>query len=112
MIKNLFISIICLGSVNAFEIEKIMGVTIDGNGITYQVETHGCTHKNDFQIEKTPSNINDRPSFSLTLKRVISDRCRMYVPYGTFIFYSWDDLNIEPRTYVKIANPQSILYHD
>ena len=80
--------------------EVIMGVTYDRTGVTYQVKSGGCTGKEHFEIQ-----IQESYPLGLVLMRVTDRMCEAYVPYGTKIHYSWEELQIPPHTRFNFANP-------
>lgn len=83
-------------------LEQLLGVSVDEKGITFQVESNGCTNKDDFKFEV--QEILERMSpmlpayehhFYITVKRLHEDNCEVYIPYGTRIFMSFEELGIQ-----------------
>jgi hypothetical protein len=86
--------------------EAILGFTVDEVGITYQVESSGCTSKSDFELDHLESF-----PMQLVLRRVQFDACDVYLPYGTKITYAWGEINADFGMELIIANPiKNIVY--
>jgi hypothetical protein len=105
MKKILALVIFCLTtSVFAGVVEKILGHTVDEEGITYQVMSGGCTKKGDFkvmQLETMP--------VQLKLVREKMDYCEAFFPYGTMVKFTWNELGLSTGTEITVANPEAII---
>ena len=90
----------------AEEIESIIGVTFDFEGIEYQVRSNGCTRKLDFTVELQATHPE---RVGLRLVRIKPDVCKMtaFHPYGTTIKFTWQELFLVHATEVNIMNPWS-----
>ncbi len=86
---------------NGAKIEKIFNYTIGSGGIAFQVNSGGCTDKNNFRIETA----SDEGQTKLTLVRTTPDYCKARIPGGTLIIYSFEELNLDPNVQYKIENP-------
>ena len=86
-------------------IESIFNYTIDENGIGFRVYTGGCTCKKSFDLIKKDS--TDGKLTQLTLVRVSPDHCKGRFPEGTFIWYSFEELNLAPNANLQIENPRN-----
>src|SRR5687768_2489285 len=84
MKKYIFAAILAFSlSLTAYaagESEKLLGLTYDHEGITFQVRSGGCTKKDSFQIE-----VLETSPLQLNLVRVKDDFCRAIVSNGTLI---------------------------
>lgn len=83
------------------EIEQLLGVNTNESGITFQVESNGCTYKRDFHFgveeklqELSPFLPALEHNYYITVKRTKLDSCSASVPYGTQLFMSFSDLGI------------------
>lgn len=91
--------------------EQLLGVSVDERGITFQVESNGCTYKRDFDfhVEEIweplgPMLPAEALHHYITVNRTRPDRCEAYVPYGTQIFMSFEDLGIHYGEF-HVKNP-------
>lgn len=82
-------------------LEQLLGVNVREDGITFQVRSNGCTEKQhfQFQVEERLEPISSMlPAMEhhhyITVNRQIPDGCEMFVPFGTEIFMSFEELNI------------------
>jgi hypothetical protein len=77
-----------------------MGVTYDETGLTYQVQSGGCTSKANFELLQ-------RESYppQIVLVRKVFDACEAFVPYGTKITYTWAELGWQQSMPFVISNP-------
>jgi hypothetical protein len=92
----------------AKNVEPLMGYTYDIDGLAFQVSTGGCTSKDNFLVKQNMSG----GYRNLVVYRTAEDPCLGYFPFGTMIYYSYDELNIEPGQKFKIANPLEISQRD
>lgn len=87
-------------SVYSQEIEVIRGMMISENGIIFNVDSNGCTIKEDFKVsvsKKDEQNI-------ILLQRIREDLCRSYIPQGVKIFFTYEELGFD-EGFVMLANP-------
>lgn len=85
-------------------IEPLMGLLIRRNAIIFQVLSNGCTAKDDFQLavlESTP--------LQLRLIRLREDPCDAYLPLGTHIRFSYQELGIQRGDKFRVVNPLATL---
>lgn len=88
----------------ANDYEKILGVTYDEEGITYQVNSGGCTSKDDFQVL-----LMETYPIRLALVRNNPDLCEGFFPYGTKVTFSYQELGLKDGDKATIENPLSTL---
>lgn len=84
-------------------IEPLLGVQVTQTGIEFQVISGGCTEKKDFAIgwlESSPP--------QLQLIRIRKDDCKMNMPLGTSIQFSWEDLGLQSGVKFTISNPIAV----
>ena len=81
-------------------IENLYGYSVDSEGITFQVFSGGCTSKNSFRVAQHGT--SDR---QLALYRIIPDPCKAFFPYGVFVRYSYEELNLGPSLSFRVVNP-------
>src|SRR5258708_3897974 len=80
--------------------EPILGLTTNLEGITFQVFSGGCSRKVDFQlVQKGASPVQ------VTLQRNHVDACEAFVPYGTTVKFTWQELGLPNGTMLTIVNP-------
>ena len=79
--------------------EQVLGFMIDDIGISFQVETSGCTSKADFRVKLTWAEPRH-----LDLIRVRPDPCDAVIPYGTRIFFSWEEMGLKLGDWWEIGN--------
>ncbi len=85
------------------EPEVILGLVYDSTGVTFQVESDGCTDKSYFvilQLKTSPVQIvlgrvrlDDEP-----------DDCIAYTPYGTFVKFTYEELGQKAGDKFDIGN--------
>ena len=101
-LKSIFASLVAtfsLSQANASTSESLLGVNTSSEGIEFQVYSGGCTKKQDFellQLESFP--------VQLDLRRLNKDFCEAYLPYGTKILYTWDELGVSQGTRFILRN--------
>ena len=81
--------------------ETIFRYAIGSAGIAFQVNSGGCTDKNSFVVEKSL----DGNQTKLTLVRMVPDYCKARLPGGVIVLYSFEELNLNPRSTFQIDNP-------
>ena len=83
-------------------IESLYGFRYGPDGLSFQVYSGGCTQKSDFVVmtsEGTDGVIR------IVLVRVRADGCEAFMPYGTFITFSFDDLGLDWGDEFEVVNP-------
>lgn len=98
--KTFIFSIICLASLQANAQEALQGFSADSEGVTFQVHSSGCTKKSDFSFI-----VLDSVPAKVLLTRNNEDLCEAYVPYGTPIKFSYDELGFNEGDEFNILNP-------
>lgn len=89
-------------SAQVFEpLEPIYGYIPARDGIFFQVVSAGCTTSDDFVVQIQRTSTED----SFTLIREHFDYCKAYVPYGTTIYKSYDELGVLRQKPYRISNP-------
>lgn len=93
------------------DLEQLLGASVDDKGITFQVQSRGCTNKDDFKfsVKEVLEEIGPMlPAYEyhyyITVQRVTEDKCEAFVPYGTRVFVSFDELGIHFGKF-HISNP-------
>jgi hypothetical protein len=82
------------------DLESLLGVLFQRSGITFQVQSNGCTQKSDFRIE-----VIDSYPLQLHLIRIHPDPCDAYLPLGTRIYFKYGELGIVPGDALRVVNP-------
>src|SRR5262245_47815915 len=92
-------------------LEQLIGVSVDDRGISFQVNSNGCTFERDFdfsveeRLEELGPNL---PAFEhhfyISVKRVRPDVCEVSMPYGTKVVKSFEELGIHFGKF-HITNP-------
>lgn len=91
-------------------LEQLLGVTVNEEGITFQVSSNGCTEKPNFQFgvqilePLSPMLPALEHHHYITVARMVGDSCENFVPYGTSIFMSFEELGISFGKF-HIKNP-------
>lgn len=82
-------------------LEQLLGVTVNDQGITFQVASNGCTERGDFSfnvVEVLESLSPMLPALEhhhyISITRNNPDSCEALIPYGTLIFMSFQELGI------------------
>lgn len=78
---------------------ELLGFTSNKTGVTYRVRSGGCTSKKHFgivQIETSP--------MQLQLLREVPDYCEAFIPYGTDITFTWEELGLTDGTKFIVSN--------
>lgn len=79
--------------------EKIYGSTTNGDGITFQVASGGCTKKEDFKVIVTPGLVK-----SVRLVRLKADKCEERNPYGVLLEYTYEELCLKDGDRFEVQN--------
>ena len=95
--------------VNPLEIdglaEPVLGLIYSGEGLEFQVRSTGCTEKAHFVVQRLSP--ESQISTQLLIIRVIPDYCDAYVPFGTRLSYSYEELGLEENESFTLLNPLS-----
>jgi hypothetical protein len=93
------------------DLEQLLGVTVNDQGITFQVASNGCTTKDNFSFNVveileplSPMLPAMEHHHYITVSRNSPDLCEEFAPYGTQIFMSFDELSISFGKF-HIKNP-------
>ncbi|MEN8167252.1 MAG: hypothetical protein ABFR65_07215 [Pseudomonadota bacterium] len=85
--------------------EPLLGLTYSGDGLEFRVPSTGCTEKSHFVMQRLSP--ESQITSQLLLIRVVPDFCDAYVPFGTRIFYGYEELGLEEGDPFTILNPLS-----
>lgn len=83
--------------------EPLLGLIYGAEGLELQVLSTGCTEKSSFVVQRL--SLESQTFSQLLLIRVVPDFCDAYVPFGTRIFYTYDELKLEEDDSFTILNP-------
>ena len=85
--------------------EPLYSVVWGAQGITLQVESHGCTRPGDFVWQLQPVAAGESAELSkLQLQRKQADRCRRK-PYLQSLFFAWSQLPGPTATAIQAGKP-------
>ena len=85
--------------------EPLYSVVWGAQGITLQVESHGCTRPGDFVWQLQPVAAGESAELSkLQLQRKQADRCRRK-PYLQSLFFAWSQLPGPAATAIQASKP-------
>ena len=85
--------------------EPLYSVVWGAQGITLQVESHGCTRPGDFVWQLQPVAAGESAELSkLQLQRKQADRCRRK-PYLQSLFFAWSQLPGPAATAIQAGKP-------
>ena len=85
--------------------EPLYSVVWGAQGITLQVESHGCTRPGDFVWQLLPVAAGESAELSkLQLQRKQADRCRRK-PYLQSLFFAWSQLPGPAATAIQAGKP-------
>lgn len=105
MVKFLFALYTLIGipfSAFASTPEKILGVSTNTEGISFQVFSSGCTDKDDFELLQLETH-----PLQIKLDRKTQDLCEAFLPYGVILKYTWAELGLQNGTQFYISNKLS-----
>ena len=103
--------------------EVLLGFSHDSEGVTFQVESNGCTNKAHFDLTVeeattalTPDDGEGPPMFpaveppirhTVVLKRkdTGSDVCNVWSPYGVKITYTYEEMGVSFSEEFSVSNP-------
>lgn len=89
-------------AVAASQPEPLYSVVWGAQGITVQVESHGCTRRGDFVWQLQAAELSQ-----LQLQRKQADRCRRK-PYLQSLFFAWSQLPGPAATAIQAGKPFSL----
>ena len=83
----------------AAQAETLKGFQVGPEGLTFQVSSGGCTSKDDFEIVS-------RETFPvmIELARPNQDFCEAFLPYGTTVSFSWEELGLRQGDQFTLTN--------
>ncbi len=85
--------------------EPLYSVVWGSQGITVQVESHGCTRREDFVWQLQAVAAGESAELSkLQLQRKQADRCRRK-PYLQSLFFAWSQLPGAAATAIQAGKP-------
>ncbi len=85
--------------------EPLYSVVWGSQGITVQVESHGCTRREDFVWQLQAVAVGESAALSqLQLQRKQPDRCRRK-PYLQSLFFAWSQLPGEASAAIQAGKP-------
>ena len=85
--------------------EPLYSVVWGEQGITVQVESHGCTRRGDFQWQAVAPRAGDTAvATQLQLQRKQPDRCRRK-PYLQGVFFAWSQLPESMAEAIQAGKP-------
>ena len=88
--------------------EPLYSVVWGAQGITLQVESHGCTRPGDFVWQLQPVAAGESAELSkLQLQRKQADRCRRK-PYLQSLFFAWSQLPGPAATAIQAGKPVAL----
>jgi hypothetical protein len=90
-------------SVQAAEVETLLGARFSKGRIEIQVVTYGCTFKESFAVSRQQDFSSG--AVSVLFLRVVPDLCEAYRPEGRVITFSFDELKVKGGQPFYIANP-------
>ena len=98
-------ALVSASSVVASQPEPLYSVVWGSQGITVQVESHGCTRREDFVWQLQAVAAGESAELSkLQLQRKQADRCRRK-PYLQSLFFAWSQLPGPAATAIQAGKP-------
>jgi hypothetical protein len=88
--------------------EYLYGMTVGPEGVEFQVYSGGCTGEEDFRLERFES-FPPQGQIQLLLIRVSPDLCLAYLPYGTKIKFTYEDLGLKSGDSFAVLNPRAAM---
>ena len=83
-------------------IEELLGLTVNAEGVTFQVRTGGCTRPENFKVQRYGT-----APIQLLLTRTVADPCDAFFPYGTTFTVSYSQLRLADGEEFVVLNPIS-----
>lgn len=85
---------------------RVLGFSTGPSGVAFQIPTGGCLEKEDFAV-RVIREVN-RPAI-VQLVTAKADACRMAVPYGKVIRFTFDEIGIRVGESFVITNNSGIV---
>lgn len=87
--------------------EKILGYQPSKHGITFQVQSGGCTTKESFivDVQRATDGIAQ-----VTLLRTRPDTCHPFLPMGVRFRMTYEELGLNPGERYRIVNLNGVVY--
>ena len=98
-------ALVSLSASAASQPEPLYSVVWGEQGTTVQVESHGCTRREDFVWQLQAVAVGESAALSqLQLQRKQPDRCRRK-PYLQSLFFAWSQLPGEASAAIQAGKP-------
>lgn len=81
-------------------LETLRAVRFEAGAVVVRVESNGCTDASDFAVEVTDGTASD-----LVFTREQPDLCKVLVPDGVELRWTYDDLGLASGRAVAVRNP-------
>lgn len=81
-------------------LEPLYGFLQNQGGVVFQVFSGGCTSKQSFSVDTVVEN----GVLQVSLNRQIPDYCRAFFFYGTTVYFTYEELGIQPGQRFEIQN--------
>lgn len=85
--------------------EPLLSLRVTSKGIAHYVYSGGCTKKSDFQVY-----VLESYPVKLQLVRTKPDVCKVYLPDGVKIFFSWDEIGMDAGMPFRVKKFFAIFY--
>lgn len=85
--------------------EALLGYTYTTTGVTIQVNSGGCTSKEDFKVET----IIGPNYYDVTFNRTQPDFCEAFFVTGVTIDFTWAEMGLRDGDQFQITNPMQVL---
>jgi len=90
--------------VSGQEVETLLGFHTSENKLIFQVQSHGCTDKGDFDLRVMRA--DGSAGVSVTLMRRKPDTCKGFFRGGAEISFSREELGLTSDATVRTTNPE------
>ncbi len=87
-------------------LEGIFGYAVSATGVTFQVQSGGCTGKGSFLVYVNP----ERTPKEVFLFRLNADPCRAYLPGGINVSFTYKEMGLNPEEHFRIMNTVRLPY--
>ncbi len=85
------------------KLEPVFGYIMNGQGVTFQVPSGGCTNKLSFAIRQVEGATGANKEIGLF--RTTPDECLAYIPMGIPLEFSFTEMGLQAGDLVHIINP-------
>ncbi|MDG1332296.1 MAG: hypothetical protein P8P74_08190 [Crocinitomicaceae bacterium] len=85
------------------KIIRLKGISLKDNKLTLRVPSNGCTSKEDIKVDVNKG-ITGLPPFHVTVYRIHPDFCKMYIPQGVEITYTFEELGLQAGDWFSVQN--------